>query len=355
MPSENRPQPQEATSETGAAPIDPSGQEPISEAFTRDFAPKGGRKPPLKSVILGIIFLSISILGGVGLILAYLPVITANAPETQAAAVATVDPADPFTSLHVQARAVYVYDVKEGKELFAKNPSAQLPLASITKIALVLAAAEVLPLDSTVTISRAAVERGGGGLTWGEEWNVRDLVDYTLITSSNTGAEVLAEAANPLLAAKYPKGSKSNATVWRMNALAQEIGMEETYFINATGLDESTTQAGAQSSASDIAKLFAYALRTNRDMFAGTAQTGMPLAPINFPEREAHNTNNALSDITGLIMGKTGTTDLAGGNLAIAFDAAPGHPVIVVVLGSTPEGRFDDIRKLTEATRKAVK
>lgn len=355
MPPENQPQPQEAISETYAAPIDLSGHEPISAAFTRDFTPNEGRKPPLMNVIIGVTFLTISILGGVGIILAYLPVITAHAPETQTAAVAAVDDVDLFASLELQARAAYVFDAKEGKELFAKNPRAQLPLASITKIALVLAAAEVLPLDSTVTISRTAVERGGGGLTWGEEWNVRDLIDYTLITSSNTGAEALAEAASPPLAAKYPKGSTSNATVWRMNALAQEIGMEETYFINATGLDESATQAGAQSSASDIAKLFAYALRTNRDMFAGTAQTGMPLAPINFPEREAHNTNNALSDINGLIMGKTGTTDLAGGNLAIAFDAAPDHPIIVVVLGSTPEGRFDDIRKLTEAVRKTVK
>ncbi len=354
MPPENQPQPQVTTFEEHAVPINPVPPISNTEAEIPDFEATAARKPSLKGMILGVIFLSVSILGGLGLILAYLPVITARVPETQAAAVAAVDDVDLFKSLELQARAAYVYDAKEDKELFAKNPTAQLPLASITKIALVLVVAEVLPLDSTITISRTAVERGGGGLTWGEEWKVRDLIDYTLITSSNTGAEALAETASPLLAAKYPKGSKSNATVWRMNSLAQEIGMEETYFINATGLDESTTQAGAQSSASDIAELFAYALRTNRDIFAGTARTNMPLGPINFPEREAHNTNNALFDIEGLIMGKTGTTDLAGGNLAIVFEAGSGHPIIVVVLGSTVEGRFLDIKKLADAARKAV-
>jgi D-alanyl-D-alanine carboxypeptidase len=59
------------------------------------------------------------------------------------------------------------------------------------------------------------------------------------------------------------------------------------------------------------------------------------------------NTDKA-TDIPGLIGGKTGYTDLAGGNLAIVFDADIGHPVIVVALHSTKEGRFEDVRALTE-------
>lgn len=47
---------------------------------------------------------------------------------------------------------------------------------------------------------------------------------------------------------------------------------------------------------------------------------------------------------------KTGLTDLAGGNLAIAFDAGLGHPIVVVVLGSTEDGRLTDVENLVDAT-----
>ena len=50
-----------------------------------------------------------------------------------------------------------------------------------------------------------------------------------------------------------------------------------------------------------------------------------------------------------LIASKTGYTDLAGGNLVIAFDAGFNHPIIVSVLGSTIDGRFTDAEALVWA------
>jgi D-alanyl-D-alanine carboxypeptidase len=303
--------------------------------------------------LLGLAFLVVSIIGGFGVFVALVPSVAYQEPKTQLAA-AAARRAEPFKDIEILAEAAYVYDVRRDSELFAKNSSTQLPLASLTKVMLALVVAEVLPLEERITISREAVERGGGGLTWGEEWHVRDLIDYTLITSSNTGAEALSEAAMPLLALKYPNAANTHATVSRMNALARDLGLRETYFVNVTGLDESETQAGAQGSARDIATLFAYALRTNPDLFTGTTHTDVALGPTNFPERSAHNTNNALAEIDGLLMGKTGTTDLAGGNLAVAFLAGAERPIIIVVLGSTPEGRFADITALAAAARTAV-
>ena len=209
---------------------------------------------------------------------------------------------------------------------------------------------EVLPMESTVTISREAVVKGEGGLTYGERWRVRDLIDYMLIVSSNTAAEALAEAADPLMRAKYPEAPAAEAIVWRMNLLAQQLGLHATYFINPSGLDESMTQAGALGSAHDIASLFAYAMRANRDLFAGTSREHATLGALNMPKKDVHNTNEALESIPNIYMGKTGLTDLAGGNLAIAFDASENHPIIIVVLGSTPEGRFDDMKKLVTTT-----
>jgi D-alanyl-D-alanine carboxypeptidase len=307
-------------------------------------------KTPLRKAYGGVLLCAA--LGACGaLALAYAPQEVLE-PSSQVAAAEAAVP-DPFDGIEVGARSVFVYDATAKKELFAKNASLQVPLASLTKVMLMLAVSEALPLDGTVAISESAVLKGGGGLTWGEVWRVRDLIDYTLITSSNTGAEALAEAADGPLRTKYPDAPKGGATVWRMNALAQELGLSATYFVNPSGLDESVTQAGALGSARDIGTLFSRALE-HPELFVGTTRTNAALAPLNFPERIATNTNNALADIPGILMGKTGTTDLAGGNLAVVFEAGNGHPVIVVVLGATPEGRYDDIKKLVETAEKAV-
>lgn len=336
------------TSATGSAEI--ASETPVTTPI--DTAPetqvRSYRRP-----LLGLAFIVISIIGSVGVLVALVPSVAAVEPQTQLAA-AEAQREAVFEHVEIQAESAYVYDVRRDSELFSMNASAQLPLASLTKVMLALVVSEVLQPDSLVTISREAVERGGGGLTWGEEWKAHDLIDYTLITSSNTGAEALAEAANPLIANKYSHNPDVMNTLARMNALARDLGLHETYFLNVSGLDESATQAGALGSARDIAGLFAYALRTNPDLFSGTTHTDVLLGPANFPERSAHNTNNVLADIEGLLMGKTGTTDLAGGNLAVAFLAAENRPVVVVVLGSTPEGRFEDVKTLVAAARKAI-
>lgn len=307
------------------------------------------QKPSLGGMVYGGVLGLVAIAGVAALGISYLPT---PVSESQAAAAEATQRINYFEGVDVSARAAFVYDTVSGEELYAKNANLQLPLASISKVMLALAVSEVLPSNSIVPISHAAVEKGGGGLTWGEEWLVKDLIDYTLLVSSNTGAEALAETADAKLHAKYPAAPRGQATVWRMNAIAQELGLHETYFINASGLDESATQAGALGSASDIAKLFAYALTTNSELFKGTTLPGMTLGPLNFPNRQAHNTNDALADIPGIRMGKTGTTDLAGGNLAVAFEVDPGRVVVAVVLGATPEARYADVRLLVERARK---
>ena len=51
-----------------------------------------------------------------------------------------------------------------------------------------------------------------------------------------------------------------------------------------------------------------------------------------------------------MLLSKTGLTDLAGGNLSLVFDVGIGHPVAVVVLGSTKSARFTDGVELVHAT-----
>ncbi len=325
---------------TEAAPATQEAVQEVTSTLSR---------PPLSHVVVGALFLTVSLIGGLGLVVAALPSLPALG-AANVAAVETPQHQDAYGTLELQGKGIYVTDLANGKTLFAREPNAQLPLASITKVALALVVSEVLSLDEIVTISREAVIRGEGGITMGEEWVTRDLIEYMLIASSNTAAEGLAEAADSRLREKYLEAPRGKAAVWRMNSLARRLGLQSTYFVNPSGLDESTTQAGALGSSKDIAALFAYALRANRDLFAGTARGGEVLGPLNMPKKEAHNTNEALSSIPNIIMGKTGLTDLAGGNLAIVFDAGINHPVVIVVLGSTPDGRFEDMKKLVATT-----
>jgi D-alanyl-D-alanine carboxypeptidase (penicillin-binding protein 5/6) len=268
-----------------------------------------------------------------------------------AAANSALEPASPFAHIQLRADSAYVYDLSTHEVLFALHPDTPRPLASLTKVATVLAASEVLSPDSTITIP---YDTGPVGrperLSRGAIWKVRDVINFTLITSSNQGADILAASADMLLHQKYPEAPEGSATLWRMNNLAQTLGLVSMYFRNESGLDISDTQAGAYGSARDVSLLFAYAAASRSALFAGTTQNDMLLTAESGEKTPAFNTNTELGSIPGLVLGKTGLTNLAGGNLAVVFDAGLGHMVVAVVLGSTENDRFLDMKKLVTAT-----
>jgi D-alanyl-D-alanine carboxypeptidase (penicillin-binding protein 5/6) len=261
----------------------------------------------------------------------------------------------PFTVTTLQAKSAFVYDLKTNQILYSLNPDAQLPLASITKVAMALAVSEVLDGGELIKIPYDTARDGSAErLAAGATWHVKDILTFTLVASSNAGAEILADAANDNIHARYPRSPAKDATLWRMNDIARDLGLSHTYFLNVSGLDISPTQAGAYGSAHDLAVLFAYAASTSRSTFMGTAADGLLLTSINGEKTHAFNTNSALGSIPGLVMGKTGYTDLAGGNLAILFNIEPSHPIIAIVLGSTEDGRFEDMKKLVGATEDTI-
>ncbi len=275
-------------------------------------------------------------------------------PAVQTAASAAAQ--DAFADISLKAKSAIVVDMKGSATLYAQNPDVQLPLASLTKIPLALVVREALPEDAVITIPRDTAPPGSAErLVKGEKWRVQDIIDFTLIASSNGGAEILAEAADEAVLSHYRDAPQGKAVLWRMNDLARELGLTHTYFLNVSGLDESTTLAGSYGSARDIATLFAYAASAHPSVFNGTTEGGVLLTSANGRGKTAaYNTNEALGDIPGIVMGKTGFTDLAGGNLAVVFEVSPAHPFVAVVLGSTREGRFDDMRELLERTRQVV-
>lgn len=254
-----------------------------------------------------------------------------------------------FSDLKLKAKAVSVYDVNKDKVIFAKNSETQLPLASITKLMTALTAVDLLGDDSKITIkSEFLREEGDSGLSVSESWNLKDLLDFSLVSSSNDGARSVASVigAAKLNSPDYDLGRKQ--FIEKMNVKAKDIGLKQAFFINETGLDVGDV-SGGYASASDVTNLMKYLMEKHPEVIEATRYESLKIKS-DTKNHTAQNTNNIVNSIPGLIASKTGYTDLAGGNLVIAFDASLNKPVIVTVLGSTQNGRFDDVEALVNAT-----
>jgi D-alanyl-D-alanine carboxypeptidase len=139
-----------------------------------------------------------------------------------------------------------------------------------------------------------------------------------------------------------------------MNQKAVSIGMKETFFLNDTGLDTSTTSPGALGSAHDMALLLAYIYATEPDVFQGSAWVSASFIS-DTRTHKVENTNKISAVIPQVIASKTGFTDLAGGNLAVLYEPTPGRPIAAVILGSTREEREADLLALTESATQELR
>lgn len=279
--------------------------------------------------------------------------VASAASQTAAGATPTVQ--DPFAHLSLMAEGAYVLDLTTNRVLYSKNPDSQLPLASLVKVPLVLAVSEAFEQGAVIPIPPHMPPDGAGiRLPAGLRFTVQDLIDFTLVASSNEGAAILTEAAEETLRTMYPPSTPGAAVLWRMNDIAKNLGLSHMVFLNTNGLDQSETQAGAYGSAHDVATLFGYAAKTLPALFEQTSRDTIKIRATTGETVAAANTDEALPAIPGLVMGKTGFMELAGGNLAVVFEVGPAHPVVAVVLHSTQNGRFDDMRKIVEATLAAV-
>lgn len=272
-------------------------------------------------------------------------VIEASGPETTE---------DLFEDVSVTAASAYVWDVRNQRALFNKNASAQLPLASLTKLMTALVAAEHLAGDDVITITDAAIRQdGNSGFDAGERFAFLNLIDLTLITSSNDGAYALAAAAGDALNTDAEKDGHT-AFLDAMNKKALELGLSQTYYRNATGLDTNAFESGSYGSARDMSFLMEYIITKHPDIFERTTEGARTITDLSGNTFIAENTSPITREIPGLIASKTGYTDLAGGNLVVAFDAGFNRPIIVTVLGSTYHGRFDDVLELANKARAMI-
>jgi D-alanyl-D-alanine carboxypeptidase len=235
----------------------------------------------------------------------------------------------------ISAKSVILVNLKPEQQknntLYQKNPNQKLPIASLTKIMTAIVAIEKLNLDGIIQVSKNSVFTDGnnGGLIIEEELSLKDLLYIMLVESSNDAAMAVASDNRQIQYTEF---------ITLMNDKARELGMNNTYFNDSSGLSEEN-----QSTVLEMANLIKYAL--NIPLLAEILETQK--ATINsFDNKFIHNlisTNKLLGKIPIILGGKTGFTAEAGGCM-LTFSNINNNYLITVILGSN--NREDDTEKL---------
>jgi D-alanyl-D-alanine endopeptidase (penicillin-binding protein 7) len=234
----------------------------------------------------------------------------------------------------VRAAAAIIYNPENGQVLWEANSQDKRSIASITKV---MTAAVVLEdtqdLTREVEIDRSDTYAANHTyLRPRERVTVGDLLHLTLISSDNAAARALARS--------WPDGT--GGFVARMNAKAQELGLDSTTYRDPSGLDPSNV-----SSAFDMARLIAFAAADER--IATIMRTPYYTVRTNRRVINIHSTNQLVMkgdvDVRG---GKTGFISAAGYCLATLLRLPQtNQQVAVVVLGARSNaGRFMETRHL---------
>jgi D-alanyl-D-alanine endopeptidase (penicillin-binding protein 7) len=236
-------------------------------------------------------------------------------------------------SPRVRAEAAIIFDPVTGNAVWELNAREPRPIASITKVMTAMLFLEQEPdLSRDVVISRRDVRRASTTyLRRGERVSLRDLLHLALVASDNVAARVLARAS--------PWGTKR--FISRMNALAAELGLEQTRFTDPSGLHE-----GNVSSAHDVSRLIAAAGRQPR--IARIIRKRSHRIRTSRQSRVVRNTNRLLDTRPDVVGGKTGFINEAGYCLATLIRVGD-RAVSVVVLGARSNaGRFRETRRLAD-------
>ncbi len=245
--------------------------------------------------------------------------------------------AEAETVLELNAKSAVLMEKSTGRVLYEQNPHERLAPASITKIMSLLLIMEAIEsgkitLEDTVSASEHAVSMGGSQI-WleaGETMTVDELLRAVAIGSANDATVALGE---------YIAGSEE-AFVNMMNERAAELGMENTHFVNCTGLDAEEHYTSAYDVALMSRELIMHDLiKQYSSVWMDSLREG---------ETQLVNTNKLVRFYEGATGLKTGTTDEAGYCLSATAER-DGMELIAVVMGSdSGNNRFNSARKLLD-------
>ena len=243
------------------------------------------------------------------------------------------------TEMSLNAKSVVLMDAQTGTVLYSKNMNEALPPASVTKVMTLLLVFEALEngtlkYDEAVTVSENAASMGGSQvfLEPGESMSVDELIKCVVVSSANDAALTLAERV----------GGSEEGFVELMNKRAKELGMENSYFENVTGLDDDVTRH--LTSAYDIA-LMSRELLKHKDI---TKYTTIWMDTIRNGQFGLSNTNRLVKYYRGVTGLKTGYTSGAGYCISASAERDGLHLIAVVMGAGTSSERNAIATKLLD-------
>ena len=238
--------------------------------------------------------------------------------------------------LPVQAEAALLMEKETGQVLYAKNEHQALEPASVTKVMTLLLVMEAidrgtLAYDDVVTVSDYAASMGGSQifLSPGEQITVEDLLKGVCVSSGNDAAVALAEKT----------AGVTELFVEQMNNRARELGMQDTHFVNCTGLPAE----GHVTSAWDIAVMSRELIRRHPDIRRFTTIWMDTLRDGQF---QLSNTNKLIRFYEGATGLKTGSTDSAKYCISATAEREGMELIAVVLKSPTGQQRFEDAKTL---------
>lgn len=229
---------------------------------------------------------------------------------------------------YVQASTTSAYeyvlmDMDSGRVIASKNMNSPKLIASITKIMTAILAIENKDVSEIVKVDESISKSYGSGIyiSVGEEISLLDLLYGLMLRSGNDAAMQIAS---------YVSGSEEEF-VKLMNNKAKELGMKNTIFYNASGLDTATI--GNKSTAYDMALLTKYAMQN--ETYKEIVKTKKHVVKTNLKTYIWHNKNKLLSEdyITG---GKTGYTERAKRTL-VSTASRDNMNLVVVTIQDTDD------------------
>lgn len=241
--------------------------------------------------------------------------------------------AAPITS---GAQSLALMEKETGTLIYAQNEHEKLEPASVTKVMTLLLVMEAiadgrLHYEDMLSASEHAASMGGSQvyLKAGEQMCVSDLIKAVCMASGNDAAVCLAEAV----------AGSEESFVERMNARAQELGMNETHFCNCTGLPAE----GHLTSAYDIALMSRELILNHPDIRKYTTIWMDTLRNGTF---QLANTNKLIRFYDGATGLKTGSTDSALYCLSATAERDGMELIATVMKAPTSAERFETAKSL---------
>ncbi len=257
-----------------------------------------------------------------------------------AAQPACAAPMEQGTPMELTAGSAMLLEADTGTVIFEKNADEKRPVASVTKLMTLLICleeleAERLKLEDVITVSQNAAAQIGSQalLDAGSGYPLKDLLRATIVASANDAACALAE---------HIAGSEAEFAVL-MNQRAQELGMVDTCYVNATGLPVE----GQYTTARDVARLSAEICRHPQYFEHSTVWMDTLTHPSG-RVTDLTNTNRLVRFMEGCDGLKTGSADDSLYCLC-ATAQKDGMRLIAIVLGvPNSQTRFSEARSMLE-------